>query len=57
MVGGMFIHHICSPFSICTFAGYLFLVSLCPSIYGAVFERMFTRNPINNEKDIIIFLV
>ena len=56
MVGGMFINHIFSPFSICTSAGSLFLVSLCPSIYGAAFERMFTRNLINSIKDIVVFL-
>ena len=31
--------HLFSPFSICTSA--VFLASLCPSIYGAAFERMF----------------
>ena len=34
--------HLFSPFSICTSAVSLFLASLCLSIYGAAFERMFT---------------
>ena len=32
-----------SPFSICTSAVSLFLASLCLSIYGAAFERIFKR--------------
>ena len=31
-----------SLFSICMSAVSLYLASLCPAIYGAVFERMFT---------------
>ena len=34
--------HIFSSFYICTSAVSLFLASICPSIYGAAIERMFT---------------
>ena len=38
----MFIFFLLSPQAVCLSAGSLFLASLCPSIYGAAFERMFT---------------
>ena len=37
----MIINNLFSPFSICASAVSLFLSFLCPSIYGAAFERMF----------------